>query len=388
MSDIARMVRGRIRALSRAPSVAGQVFILQVLLALILASVAVAALALEARSHATQEARQRSLSVARAFAQGPGIAQAMTGDGPTALLQPRAEEVRKRTGVDSIVVFDRLGTRLTHPETALIGKRIVGPHSVVRQELAGKTIARTFRASQGLSVISAVPVTTAGGALTGGVSVGVRVESVNSEVDRQLPLLLGAGGGALALATAGTALAGRRLRRQTHGLGPAEMTRMYAHHDAVLHSVREGVLIMDADGRLLLVNDEARRLLRPGGGCPAPRRLRPADTGLGAGRGRLRRRADHQRTGHQRAAVRRPSRTGTAAARPQPDRRGIRRQQHLTPSAARGGDRRGRPGPVPGRPAGPALGHPLHPAGQGHLGRADAARSRSRTPKVTVRSPA
>ena len=262
MSNFARTVRDRIRALSRAPSVAGQVFILQVLLTLVLVSLAVAALALQARAHASEEARERSLSVARTFAEGPGIGAAMTGTHPTSLLQPRAEEVRKRTGVDSIVVFDRHGMRLTHPQTALIGKRIVGPEAVVRQELAGKTIARTFRASQGPSVISAVPVTSAHGTLVGGVSVGVRIESVNSEVDHQLPLLLGAGGGALALTTAGTALAGRRLRRQTHGLGPAEMTRMYAHHDAVLHSVREGVLIMDADGRLLLVNDEARRLLQ------------------------------------------------------------------------------------------------------------------------------
>ena len=36
---------------------------------------------------------------------------------------------------------------------------------------------------------------------------------------------------------------------------------MYEHHDAVLHAVREGVLIVGGDGRLLLANDEARRLL-------------------------------------------------------------------------------------------------------------------------------
>src|SRR5690606_27977438 len=63
------------------------------------------------------------------------------------------------------------------------------------------------------------------------------------------------------LSAAGTALVSRRLLRQTHGLGPVEMTRMYDHHDAVLHAVREGVLITDDDGSLVLANDEARRLL-------------------------------------------------------------------------------------------------------------------------------
>lgn len=36
---------------------------------------------------------------------------------------------------------------------------------------------------------------------------------------------------------------------------------MYEHHDAVLHTVREGVIIVGGDGRLLLANDEAHRLL-------------------------------------------------------------------------------------------------------------------------------
>uniref|UniRef100_UPI0003816035 SpoIIE family protein phosphatase n=1 Tax=Streptomyces sp. TOR3209 TaxID=1073567 RepID=UPI0003816035 len=78
---------------------------------------------------------------------------------------------------------------------------------------------------------------------------------------RQLPLVLIVAGVGLVLATAGTALVSRRLLRQTHGLGPHEMTRMYEHHDAVLHSVREGVLIVGPEGRLLLANDEAQRLL-------------------------------------------------------------------------------------------------------------------------------
>ncbi len=77
---------------------------------------------------------------------------------------------------------------------------------------------------------------------------------------QQLPIVFGSGAGALAASMGGTMLVSRRLRRQTHGLGPTEMTRMYEHHDAVLHAVREGVLIIGADGRLLLVNDEARRL--------------------------------------------------------------------------------------------------------------------------------
>lgn len=65
----------------------------------------------------------------------------------------------------------------------------------------------------------------------------------------------------MVITTGGAAVLSRRLLRQTRGLGPAEITRMYEHNDAVLHSVREGVLIIGGDGQLLLANDEARRLL-------------------------------------------------------------------------------------------------------------------------------
>ncbi|MEU9120900.1 SpoIIE family protein phosphatase [Streptomyces sp. NPDC048506] len=82
------------------------------------------------------------------------------------------------------------------------------------------------------------------------------------QVIDQLPLLLGSAAAALLLVTGGTVLINRRLRRQTHGPDPAEMRQMYDHHDAVLHAVREGVLIVGSDGRLLLANEEARRLLR------------------------------------------------------------------------------------------------------------------------------
>ena len=66
---------------------------------------------------------------------------------------------------------------------------------------------------------------------------------------------------ALVVAGIGSWLASRWLRRSTHDLGPAELSRMYEYYDAVLHAVREGLLLLDHAGRLQLVNDEARRLL-------------------------------------------------------------------------------------------------------------------------------
>ncbi|MFD9128742.1 SpoIIE family protein phosphatase [Kitasatospora sp. NPDC059571] len=282
-------IRGRSRAVSvpdstgRRPwsvlsvrSVAGQVFVLQVVIVLLLVVAAGAELVLQARHDTDSEARNRSLAVAQTYANSPGIVAALRSPNPTAILQPSAEAARKATGVDFIVVTNTDGIRYTHPKPDRIGKKFVGN---IGPALAGQPVVENVNGTIGPLVQAIVPVDAPDGTVVGLVSAGIRTAEISSTANRQLPLLLASGAGALALATAGTALVMRRLRRQTHGLGPAEMTRMYEHHDAVLHAVREGVLILDGGGRLVLVNDEARRLLD----LPEAAEGRPLD-GLGLDR--------------------------------------------------------------------------------------------------------
>jgi serine phosphatase RsbU (regulator of sigma subunit)/anti-sigma regulatory factor (Ser/Thr protein kinase)/PAS domain-containing protein len=234
------------------------VFVLQVVIVLLLVVAAVVALVLQVRHDTRQEARNRSLAVAEAFANAPGTVEALRSPDPSAILQPRAEAARVATKVDFIVVMNTDGIRYSHPKPDRIGKKFVG---TTAPALAGGTVTEEITGTIGPLVQAVVPVKADDGRVVGLVSAGVTLESVGGTADRQLPLVLVAAAAGLALATAGTALVSRRLLRQTHGLGPHEMTRMYEHHDAVLHAVREGVLIVGGEGTLLLANDEAHRLL-------------------------------------------------------------------------------------------------------------------------------
>ncbi|MFJ3660202.1 SpoIIE family protein phosphatase [Streptomyces sp. NPDC090119] len=239
-------------------SLAGQVFLLQVVIVLLLVVSAVVAQVLQVRHDSDLEARNRSLSAAGAFANAPGTAAALRSPDPTAILQPSAEAARKATKVDFIVVMNTEGIRYTHPDRDRIGKKFVG---TIAPALRGETVVEELTGTIGPLVQVVVPVRDSGGKVVGLVSAGITTAHVGGAADQQVPLLLAAAAAALALATAGTALVSRRLLRQTHGLGPYEMTRMYEHHDAVLHAVREGVLIVGDGGKLLLANDEAHRLL-------------------------------------------------------------------------------------------------------------------------------
>ncbi|MCG7207455.1 SpoIIE family protein phosphatase [Streptomyces arenae] len=230
---------------------------------MLLAAAAMAALVLQAGRDSEKQAELQSVAAAEAFANAPGTVEALQSPDPTAVLQPRTETARKRAAIDFIVVMNRDGIRYTQPDPTQIGKKFIG---TIKPSLAGRVTVETATGpvapgKRATVVQSVVPVFDANGSVVGMVSAGLTVQSVAVPVHQQLPIILGAGAAALALSTAGTGLVSRRLRRQTHGLGPTEMTRMYEHHDAVLHAVREGVLIINSGEQLLLANDEARRLL-------------------------------------------------------------------------------------------------------------------------------
>ncbi|MBT2451912.1 SpoIIE family protein phosphatase [Streptomyces sp. ISL-43] len=239
-------------------SVAGQVFALQAVIVLVLITAATAALFFQARYDGRRDARNRSLAAAESFAHAPGLPAALRSADPTAGLQPLAEAARRASGVDFIAVMTTDGIRYTDSRPELIGQRATGDLS---RAVAGQAFTETFKGKPSDVVRAVVPVRDSAGTVVGLVATGIEVANVGDVVEGQLPLLFGAAAGALLLGTGGAALVSRRLRRQTRGLGEAEMTRMNEHHEAVLHAVREGVLIIDTEGRLLLANDEARRLL-------------------------------------------------------------------------------------------------------------------------------
>ncbi|MEU0298236.1 SpoIIE family protein phosphatase [Streptomyces sp. NPDC006175] len=249
---------GRPRSFLRMRSLAGQVFLLQVAIVVLLVAASVAALVLQSRADSEREARNRSVAVAETFANAPGVDAALRSPDPTAALQPEAEAARKGSGVDFIVVMNLDAIRYTHPLPDRIGKKFVG---TVGPALEGGVVTEKVDGTIGPLVQAVVPVKGADGEVLGLVSAGITIKNVSGAAEGQFPLLFGSAAGILLLTMGGTALVTRRLKRQTHGLGPTEMTQMYEHHDAVLHAVREGVLIVGGDGRLLLANDEARRLL-------------------------------------------------------------------------------------------------------------------------------
>jgi sensor histidine kinase regulating citrate/malate metabolism len=248
-------------AMTRRPDrdspVARQILLLQVAVVVVLVVTAVALAAWDARRDSRDSAREQATAVARSVADSPFVRSAVTSADPTTVLQPFAEEVRRDTGTDFVVVMDTDRIRFTHPDPERIGGRFVGD---VGGAPGGEVFTQEYTGTLGPSVRAVVPVTD-GPDVVALVAVGITVDRLDRQLLGDLPGILAAAAAALLAGLGGAWLIARRLRRQTHGLGEREITRMYEYYRAVLGAVREGLLLVDADLCVQLVNDEAARLL-------------------------------------------------------------------------------------------------------------------------------
>ena len=239
-------------------SVARQLLALQTLLLLTVLAAAAATTFEVGRQRDLDAARDKVLGLAESIAANPFVVQQAATGSPSVRLEPYAEQIRVQTKVDFVVIMAPDRTRWSHPDRSLIGKPFIG---TIEPALQGRAFTETFTGTLGPSVRAVAPARDAGGKVVALVSDGITTEAIHAQLLRQLPLLLTALVSLLAVALAGAVLVSRRLRRQTRGLDADAIARMFASHEAVLHSIREGLIVTDRAGRIGLMNDEARRLL-------------------------------------------------------------------------------------------------------------------------------
>jgi sensor histidine kinase regulating citrate/malate metabolism len=242
---------------------AGQAIALQIAVIAVVVLVGSVLALLDAREDGDSAARQQVVSIATALADSPSTAEAIESGRATPILQPVTEAVRTNTDIAFITIMSPDGTRFTHTDPSQIGGHYLG---TIEPALRGETFSEVYTGTLGPSIRAIAPVRDASGRVVGLVSAGITQQTLAQRWRGQWPMIAAVGLGALALSLIGVWAIRRRLLRQTHGLRPDELRVMYEHHDAILHSVSEGLVVLDRD-RVVLINDEARRLL----GVPAGR---------------------------------------------------------------------------------------------------------------------
>lgn len=239
-------------------SIARRLFALQLLFVVVGVAVGGVWSWRSARNDLETSAAEKSTAVAVSVARNPFVVDQVTGPDPSARLEPYALDLMRRTHTDFITIMAPDRTRFTHPDRSEIGRPFRG---TTAPALAGRTFTETSSGTLGPSVRAVTPITDDDGRVIGLVAAGVTVANIS---DALVPRLGGVVGLALVIVAVSalfTWLLSRYLDRVTAGRGPEELARVFASYAGVLHSVHEGLVVVDRSGSVVLHNDRAAELL-------------------------------------------------------------------------------------------------------------------------------
>ncbi|BBY30517.1 sensor histidine kinase [Mycolicibacterium sediminis] len=245
-----------------ARSLAGQFLVFQVLVvAVVLGAVAAVSVA-----QSTQEFRevrgQRMIAVAENLASTPIVRERYADPVASMVLAPDVDRAVALSGARLVEISGPDGVVRASSDPARVGRQVdFGPSLVVRGRAWAGDVDVAQDGTGVHSLIGQVPILSIDGAV-------LAVVSVSEPYPSTWQLLGGAGERLLVYLGLGAALGvltswllSRRIKRHTRGLEVAEIAGLADHREALLHSIREGVVAVNTDGVITLLNDSAQELL-------------------------------------------------------------------------------------------------------------------------------
>jgi two-component system CitB family sensor kinase len=259
---ILNMARPRWSPVRSFRSLAGQFLVFQLLVVAVVL-IAVAAVSVAQSTREFRDVRgQRMIAVAENMASTPIVRDRYADPFAGRVLAPEVDRAVALSGAGLAEILSPDGTVRVSSDPSRIGQRI---------DLG------TSRADEGRawfgddnidgehSLVGQVPILSTNGDV-------LAVASVSEPYPSVWELLSGAGERLLIYLSLGAALGllaswllSRRIKRHTRGLEIAEIASLAEHREALLHSIREGVVAVNNEGDITLLNDSAQELL----GVPA-----------------------------------------------------------------------------------------------------------------------
>lgn len=228
-----------------------------VIIIVLLAAISALVIAQSAASFRATEGR-RMLSVAEDLAATAGVRVGLTDPYRSDFLPVLAESAASLSGADYIAIADPDGTVLTSPDPDQKGDRLPLGRSTV---LDGRSWVGGVTWDGEDSLVAHVPIVDSEANIIGLVAAGREKPDFFAGIARAPLLPVAVLAFATLLSITGSVLLAKRVKRQTLGLEPSDITRLVEHREALLHGIREGVLGVDEQNRITLVNDQARTLL-------------------------------------------------------------------------------------------------------------------------------
>ncbi|MEK4426463.1 sensor histidine kinase [Solibacillus sp. FSL K6-1523] len=206
------------------------------------------------------EIGERALSVAKVTSKHPNIIIGLKKEETTEALQQLALEIQESVEAQYVVIGDENGIRYAHPVNERIGEEMVGDDND-QALIEGEAYISTAEGTLGKALRGKAPVKDEDGKIIGVVSVGFLYEDIffmNIDYGRYLIVLFII---TVVLSIIISTYLSNKIKKQLLNFEPQEIVKILTERNAILESIREGIIMVDAEGTITLSNQSASTLL-------------------------------------------------------------------------------------------------------------------------------
>lgn len=239
--------------------IASLVILLLLLVIFILASIFAYFESNQIRAHMGQLAIQTAKTVSLLSS----VEEAFELEDPSSVLQPLAEQVRNEVGAAFIVIANKDGIQYSHPYESEIGNNIKA-NDYYKAIVYGAYYISNSEGIIGPSLTSKAPIYREYDnyqQMIGVVTVGYLLKDIESAVMNNVFKVFGVSFLVLIIGLFGSILLARNIRKDTLGLEPQEISALYRERNAILLSIKEGIIAIDETGHITLMNKSAQIML-------------------------------------------------------------------------------------------------------------------------------
>lgn len=206
---------------------------------------------------------EKAFNIAHIVAYSPVVLNGLNNPSDVKNIQTFTSKIKNSTNVEFVVVADMNGIRKSHPDETKIGNKIVGDDFY--NALKGSEYVSTAVGTLGKSLRVYVPIYDSDSKQIGIVTVGILLNKVQQTVEQSRDAIyFGIVFGLLA-GIIGALLLSQGIKKTMFGLEPQAIANVLQERSAMLKSVREGVIAIDSEGCISLINNEAARVFQKSG---------------------------------------------------------------------------------------------------------------------------
>jgi len=208
------------------------------------------------------KARTNIMNVAEMTAHSTEIVNALETKDPSQKIGNYVNmQLKELEQVEYIIVVDNDGIRYSHPNPEMIGQKFEGgdEYRVVEK---GETYISEASGTLGKSLRAFTPIYDSGNnKKIGFVSVGALIQSIETTKHTAIIYIILIAFGGLMAGVIGAFLLANSIKNTLRGLEPDEIAKLYNEKMGMLDAIHEGLVAVDEEARIALINDSALNIL-------------------------------------------------------------------------------------------------------------------------------